>query len=227
MTLNLQRLKNGYKMLKLGNLELHQLFAVPVGVVRMPKLDIKIKEQLINSNEIVSRPNANNPNDKLELLNDFKDLKGAITDQVGSFVHNCLGYSKELNFKMTNSWVSKQPPGEHVNLHNHANSLISAVYYLQTPSDCGRIIMHKRKHYDNVFSETVEIPVENFTPVAATGWPFDVEEDMLIMFPSNVEHSVEPNTSNQDRYSLASNFFAFGNFGYDNVKQLEIKEWND
>jgi len=130
-------------------------------------------------------------------------------------------------FKITNSWISKQPPGEHVNMHNHANSLVSAVYYLQTPTNCGRLILHKRKHFDNMFSETVDIPVSNFTPVSSTGWPFEVEEDMLIIFPSNVEHSVEPNSSNQDRYSLATNFFAFGTFGYDKVKQLEIKQWKD
>lgn len=214
-------------MLQLGNLELHQLFAVPIGIVRMPKLDSKVKQELIKNKDIVSRPGANDPNDTLELLDEYQDLKQSITTEVQAFVHNCLGYSKQLNFKMTNSWVSRQPPGEQTFMHNHSNSLISAVYYLQTPKDSGRIIMHKRKHYDNVFSETVDIPVESFTPVSSTGWPFDVEEDMLIMFPSNVEHSVEPNTSNQDRYSLASNFFAFGEFGYDKIKQLEIKEWND
>ena len=36
-------------MLKLGNLELHQLFSVPVGSVRMPKLDSKTKEKLSNN----------------------------------------------------------------------------------------------------------------------------------------------------------------------------------
>ena len=57
---------------------------------------------------------------------------------------------------------------------------------------------------------------------------FEVEQDMLIIFPSNLEHSVEPQSQViQDRYSLATNFFAFGTFGYDNVKQLEIKQWND
>ena len=227
MTLNLQHLKNGLTMLKLGNLELHQLFSVPVGIVRMPKLDSETKEKLINNKEVVQRPNPNSPSDTLVLLNDFSQLKKDITEQVNSFVQGCLGYSNAVDFKMTNSWVSKQPPGEQVYMHNHANSLISAVYYLKTPTNCGRLIVHKRKHYDNVFSETVEIPIENHTPVTATGWPFEVEEDMLIMFPSNLEHSVEPNSSNQDRYSLATNFFAFGTFGYDNVKQLEIKQWND
>ena len=214
-------------MLKFDDLELHQLFSVPVGVIRMPKLDDKIRKSLIESKEVVQRPNPNKPNDRLEVLNNYEELKQLITKQVSDFVHGCLGYSNSVEFKMTNSWISKQPPGEHVNMHNHANSLVSAVYYLQTPTNCGRLILHKRKHFDNMFSETVDIPVSNFTPVSGTGWPFEVEEDMLIIFPSNLEHSVEPNSSNQDRYSLATNFFAFGTFGYDNVKQLEIKQWND
>ena len=36
-------------MLKFDDLELHQLFSVPVGVVRMPKLDDKIRKSLIES----------------------------------------------------------------------------------------------------------------------------------------------------------------------------------
>ena len=57
-------------MLKFDDLELHQLFSVPVGVIRMPKLDDKIRKSLIESKEVVQRPNPNKPNDKLEVLND-------------------------------------------------------------------------------------------------------------------------------------------------------------
>jgi len=209
------------------NFQLHQLFPVPVATLQMPKLSSETKDKLINYKEIVQRPNGNNANDRLEVLEDFPDVKELITNEVNKFVHSVLGYSSKIKFDMTNSWISKQPPGEQVFMHNHANSLVSAVYYLRTPPNCGRLIMHRRKHYDNMFSETVEIPVDNYTPVNAGGWPFDVQEDMLIIFPSNMEHSVEPNNSNEDRYSLATNFFAFGTFGYDNVKQLEIKQWKD
>jgi hypothetical protein len=45
----------------------------------------------------------------------------------------------------------------------------------------------------------------------------------MVMFPSNLEHSVEVNNSDQVRYSVAFNFFAYGTYGYDNVVQLEIK----
>ena len=55
-------------MLKFDDLELHQLFSVPVGVVRMPKLDDKIRKSLIESKEVVLRPNPNKPNDKQKLF---------------------------------------------------------------------------------------------------------------------------------------------------------------
>ena len=206
------------------NFKLHELFSVPVATIQMPKLDYSLKDKLINSKEVVERPNPNSEDNTLTVLDDFLDLKNLITTEVQNFVHDCLGYSREVNFQMTNSWISMQPPNQPVYMHSHANSLVSAVYYLKTPQNCGRLIMHKRKHYDNMFSETVHIPVTNHSPVSANAWVFDVTEDMLIIFPSNLEHSVEPNSSQQDRYSLACNFFAYGTFGYDNVKQLEIKD---
>jgi uncharacterized protein (TIGR02466 family) len=210
-----------------NNFQLHQLWPVPIGTVKLPPLDAETKQALMSHMEVITKPGPNKMADKLEILNDHPELVARITNEVQKFVHDCLGYSKDAEFFLTNSWVNRQPPGEIVPMHNHSNSLISATYYLKAAPNCGRIIMHRRKHYDNMFSETVHIPVEHPTPVSAGGWPFEVEEDLLIMFPSNLEHSVEPNQSDEDRYCLAMNFFAAGVFGYDNITQLEIPKWKD
>jgi len=45
---------------------------------------------------------------------------------------------------------------------------------------------------------------------------------MLILFPSTLDHSVLPSKSDNERYCVAFNLFAFGKFGFDNVVQLGL-----
>ena len=61
--------------------------------------------------------------------------------------------------------------------------------------------------YDNTTAERYEIEVEN---------------DLIIIFPSHLEHSVQRNISNKNRYSLAFNYYVRGEFGREEYK-LEIK----
>lgn len=208
-----------------GDLELHPLFPVPIARQQIPKIDPVVKDFLMNYKEVVLRPESQRAGHILKVLDEpiCKDLKQDITNRIHDYVYNCLGVSKSVEFRMTNSWVSKQDPGQPVWMHSHATSILSGVLYLQADDNAGRIIFHRRKHFDNLFSETIHIPVDFPNLVTSSGIPFEVKENDLLLFPSNLEHSVEENQSSRSRYSLAFNFFVYGSFGYDNVTQLEIK----
>jgi len=212
-------------MFKLGELELLPLFAVPVGKIAMKQVTPEIKNFLIDHEDVIVRPMSTSTNRNLNILDNpiCAPLKKEIVEQVHAFLHNCLGVSKKLDFRMTNSWVSRQDPGTECWMHSHSNSLLSGVLYLQSTVNSGRIIFHKRKHFDNVFSETLDIPIEVANPITGNGWPVEPTQHSMVMFPSNLEHSVEVNNSDQVRYSVAFNFFAYGVYGYDNVVQLEIR----
>ena len=49
------------------------------------------------------------------------------------------------------------------------------------------------------------------------------KSNTLILFPSTMFHSVAPSESNIERYVVAFNYFAFGNFGHGNNLQLSLK----
>jgi uncharacterized protein (TIGR02466 family) len=212
-------------MIKLGELELLPLFAVPVGKIPMKQVTEEIKNFLMNHEDVIVRPMQSSTNRNLNILDNpiCAPLKKEIVEQVHAFLHNCLGVSKKLDFRMTNSWVSRQDPGTDCWMHSHSNSLLSGVLYLQSTANSGRIIFHKRKHFDNMFSETLDVPIDSPNPITGNGWPVEPTQHSMVMFPSNLEHSVEVNNSDQVRYSVAFNFFAYGTYGYDNVVQLEIK----
>jgi uncharacterized protein (TIGR02466 family) len=221
-------------MYQFGKLDLMPLFAVPVAKVPLDNpVPADIVDFLINSPEIIDRPTYEQAmagvykplTHDLKILDNpiCKPLKDALMKEVRDYLYNILGCSKELDFRMVSSWVSKTRPGTNLGMHSHANSQFSGSLYLKVPKDSGRIIFHRRRHFDNVCSETLNIPMEFPTPFMAGGWPIDVAENELVIFPSNLEHSVEINNSDEDRISVPFNVVGYGVYGYESVTQIEIK----
>ena len=66
------------------------------------------------------------------------------------------------------------------------------------------------------------IPVYEDNNVNAERYCVDLEEGTILIFPSHLEHSVNENKSNQNRYSIAFNFYVRGTFGKEEYR-LEIK----
>jgi hypothetical protein len=73
-----------------------------------------------------------------------------------------------------------------VHTHGSAKGQFSGVYYLQVFSDSGNIMF-----YDDLFLNKIE-----YTPVIGD----------LLIFPSYLPHSVNPNNNSKDRISIAFNF---------------------
>jgi ectoine hydroxylase-related dioxygenase (phytanoyl-CoA dioxygenase family) len=58
--------------------------------------------------------------------------------------------------------------------------------------------------------------------VTSDSYALKLNEGTIVLFPSHLNHSVEENLSNQNRYSIAFNFFVKGKFGKEEY-QLELK----
>ena len=99
---------------------------------------------------------------------------------------------KELGLPLDEFWFNIAAPGESTGWHDHkGRSELSGVYYLQVPDNSGDI--HFRKKIDD---ETFE-------------WEMKSQTGKLILFDSNIEHSVPENKSNKNRISIAFNLFSF------------------
>ena len=85
--------------------------------------------------------------------------------------------------------------------HHHSNSDLSAAYYVSAHDNCG----------DIVFYDPRPAPVHNH-PISkspnklnATVNSIKPEPGMLVLFPSYLEHSVNPNKSNKKRIVISFN----------------------
>ena len=98
---------------------------------------------------------------------------------------------KEMGLPMDEFWFNIARPGESTGWHDHKDkSVLSGVYYLKVPDNAGDILFRKRDK-----DKIVE-------------WNIRSETGKLILFHSNIEHSVTINKSNHDRISIAFNLFS-------------------
>ena len=152
--------------------------------------------------------------DSYILNNDiFKNLRKELLDKFNEYTNEVLNVNNDdIRFELNNSWIFRMDPGDHGAQHQHANSLITGVLYLETHENCGNIVFHK--NYENLFPELIQIDFKNYNMFNSKTWFMKPSNNMIMFFPSNLPHRVERNESNKSRYSLAFNFFPKGKFGF-------------
>ena len=156
------------------------------------------------------------------ILNNMPDLKSDIENHCELFVRKYLTVKDNAKFYLQNSWSNIHGPKEKAQIHCHGSSLLSGVYYPILPKNCGNITFHKGSIYTNIFHQSIRFEYEEPNNVTAEQYVLNLNEGTIVIFPSHLDHSVEKNNSNENRYSIAFNFYVRGKFGKEEY-QLEIK----
>ncbi len=152
----------------------------------------------------------------------MSQLKTEIEKHCEHYVRKYLTVKSNAQFYLLNSWSNIHGPGEYSQIHCHANSIISGVYYPIFPKKSGGLYLHKSWNYKNLIDQNIMLDFEEYNYITASKYLLDIEEGTIVMFPSHLDHSVEKNNSNEKRYSIAFNFYVRGKFGKEEY-ELEIK----
>ena len=107
-----------------------------------------------------------------------------------------------------NMWANINPKDGMNQPHIHPNSLFSGVYYVKSNPQAGRL-----KIYDPRPGAQIVMPVRLEGQPPKHLWRdvnIDSVSGRVIMFPSWLWHSVEPNQSNDLRISISFNFIQHG-----------------
>lgn len=110
------------------------------------------------------------------------------------------------NVELDNYWLNINQYKDFNIPHVHTFSLLSAVFYIKTPKDCGNI------SFTNPSRRVMEFDwspwnVKNWNEYNSYTWWMPSEENMLYIFPSWLEHFVDPNQNqNEERISIALNY---------------------
>jgi uncharacterized protein (TIGR02466 family) len=98
-------------------------------------------------------------------------------------------------------WAIINKKGAMNQKHQHSNSDLSAAYYVTAKEECGDIIF-----YDPRPAKVYKHPLLNKPNLLnANNNGVKPEPGMLVLFPSYLEHSVNPNLSDHERIVISFN----------------------
>jgi uncharacterized protein (TIGR02466 family) len=142
---------------------------------------------------------------KLDVLEDLQELKEQITKNMNIFLYDVFKYTE--NFKIQTSWATKTLDNGFSHAHTHSLSFLSGVYYPKG-HDSFNIKFYKKNEYSFWKMKNSEFNLYN-----SSEWTVNVTDNLLILFFSDLKHSIETNNSNETRYSIAFNASPIGKLG--------------
>lgn len=131
---------------------------------------------------------------------------------------NVIGLKKRLD--VSNYWINYNYKNSYNREHVHPYSIVSAVYYVQTPRDSGNFrIINPEEHILNFYLTRLtlkhgernddmlfDMKNEVTRSLLSQSYPLVPRQNNLFIFPSWMKHSVETNYSDDTRISIAFNF---------------------
>jgi len=194
------------------------LFPRAVGLEKVNFISTLERDHLLSYENKLQPNYGNRLTVNTHLLDDkeLTNLKQNLESVLNNFFYEVYK-TKQCKLYITQSWLNFTEKDEFHHQHWHPNSFMSGVLYLQTiPDDRIEFISHLE--YLNFF----EFDSEENTPFNTKRRWKSVEDNTLILFPSNMKHEVKRNTSSTTRISLAFNSFVKGTLG----KPEQLKELN-
>lgn len=147
------------------------------------------------------------------VLDDYSNLRHWITQRVNDYAREVMATTDTL--RLTQSWCLKhQGAGQQLYTHSHPNSIVSGAYYVAADQNSQRLRFHRNMSNTTAHVKWSTDPVHQ----AEKPWTWDWQEipaqtGRLILFPSNLLHSVEYLDNTQLRCVLSFNTWFTGAFG--------------
>ena len=139
--------------------------------------------------------------DKPELAN----ITSWIESKIEKYVQDIMNSNDKL--VITQSWLNKSKQGESHHEHVHPNSMISGVWFPQIHEQMPPIQFRSTKQRD------VALQTTKYNTFNSATFMLPMKRGELLLFPSNLTHSVPVNQGTEERISLSFNTWPKGNMG--------------
>ena len=157
------------------------------------------------------------------ILNKLPKLKNEIHNSCLDFLRKVIKVKDNVEFYFLNSWIIKLAEEGIQDVHHHANSLISGVYYIDVPESEGNLVFNKNSMHVNTFFSNINFEYNEGNEINCSTYKLKTHNGLLVLFPSHVAHHTTKNLSSNFRYSLAFNIFCRGILKSTDISVLELK----
>jgi uncharacterized protein (TIGR02466 family) len=198
--------------------ELLTVFPTPVQIY---KHEDSIEKELKYIENIEWKKQVSNRNFKSKdsYLTKHESLKSIV-----SFFGECINdycntiINSDQRLIITQLWANKNPKGSKHHEHVHPNSIISGVFYLRQDPKLPPIQFSKSNQ------ESMKLDPRKYNNYNAETFLLPCTAGELILFPSNLRHSVPMNNGEEERISLSFNTFSIDTLGSeDSLTHLDIR----
>jgi uncharacterized protein (TIGR02466 family) len=167
------------------------------------------------------RPNTSNSTSKNSYvlnLPELQNIKNFFDDALNFYVKETLRLRvQDLSLYITQSWVNFTEKYESHQLHNHPNSFLSGVFYIQVDPINDSITFNKELNF--LFS----VPFTEPNMFNSNAWDYKPKNGDLLIFPSNLLHEVPIKKTDGTRISISFNTFIKGSIGSEfNLTEVQI-----
>jgi uncharacterized protein (TIGR02466 family) len=143
---------------------------------------------------------------KSDYIHNSDDFDFLFEDLGGNLAH-CMGAEFNMiengNLTISNAWINISGKYNYNVQHIHPLSVISAVYYIKCPENCGNLLFLQDCN-DTLDLEYRQNKIKDLAKMYSAYF-ITPQEGRLIIFPSNLSHRVETNMSDEDRISISFN----------------------
>ena len=198
--------------------ELLTVFPTPVQIY---KHEDSIEKELKYIENIEWTPQVANGNFKTKdsYLTKHESLKG-----ITSFFKECIDdycntiINSEQRLVITQLWGNRNPKGSKHHGHVHPNSIISGVFYLRQDPKLPPIQFSKANQH------AIKLDPRKYNVNNSETFLLPCTAGELILFPSNLKHSVPINMGDEERISLSFNTFSIDALGSEkSLTHLDIR----
>jgi uncharacterized protein (TIGR02466 family) len=147
----------------------------------------------------------------------FSKLKEDLDLRVKDYFNKVLSTTDAVTPYITQSWLNYTETKQYHHKHQHPNSLVSGVFYVNCHEELDKI-----KFFNDTY-KTIKPEIKDWNLFNSETWWFTVKTGDIILFPSSLTHMVENKEGTNTRISLAFNVFIKGTIGNNkNLTELII-----
>jgi len=149
----------------------------------------------------------------------FKELKTDLHLRIKDYFEKVISSTDATTPYITQSWLNYTETNQYHHKHEHPNSLVSGVFYINCDEKFDKIKFYKKDIY-----QTIKPKIKDWNIWNSESWWFPVKTGDIILFPSSLTHMVETKEGDNTRISLAFNVFIKGTIG-NNKSLTELILW--
>ena len=199
--------------------ELLQIFPTPILITKYEgdlSKELKYVDYLPYKEQ---KANANFKSQDSYLLEieELKNIKNFFYESLNKYTKNISQSDQRL--VITQCWANKNPPGSKHHEHVHPNSILSGVFYLKQDKTLPPIQFQKS------IKGTMKLDPKKYNVLNSESFLLPCVAGELLLFPSNLKHSVPTNMGQEARISLSFNTFSVDTLGSkDSLTHLDIRK---